>query len=206
MASTTTSMTSDAPVRRKKRTLAPLIITVLIAAIGFAVIGTSTSGGAGMYNYSLAELEKRGSELAGKPIKVSGRIAANSVRGEPASDSFRFDLEDDEGHKIAVAYKRLLPDPFEEGRDAIVNGKMKDGVLFASNLTVKCPSRYADTEEMQDMSEADRQRYYRSDYKKHAALKKKAASEKAAPEKAAPEKAAAGQAAPERAGDAPAPR
>ena len=178
----TTTAALDGKVERKKRSLAPVIITALIGVIGFAVIGTSTSGGAGMYNYSLAELQERSAELAGKDVKVSGRIAAASVRGEPASDSFRFDLEDDEGHKISVAYKRLLPDPFEEGRDAIVNGKMKDGVLFASNLTVKCPSRYADTDEMQDMSEADRQAYYKSDYKKHAAMK--AAAEKPTAEKA----------------------
>ncbi len=170
----TTSLTGDPVVARKKRSLAPLVITVLIAAIGFAVIGTSTSGGAGMYNYSLMELKTRSAELAGKDVKVAGRIATGSVRGEPASDTFRFDLEDDDGHKISVAYKRLLPDPFEEGRDAIVNGKLKDGVLFASNLTVKCPSRYADTEEMQNMSEAERQKYYKSDYKKHAAMKKAA--------------------------------
>ena len=168
----TTTLPGDAVVARKKRSLVPLVITALIAAIGFAVIGTSTSGGAGMYNYSLIELKTRSAELAGKNVKVAGRIATGSVRGEPASDTFRFDLEDDDGNKIPVAYERLLPDPFEEGRDAIVNGKMKDGVLFASNLTVKCPSRYADTEEMQNMSEAERQKYYNSDYKKHAAMKK----------------------------------
>ena len=152
---------------KRKTSLAPVIITVLIAAIGFAVVASSTSGGAGMYNFALKELVKQKSDLAGKDVKVSGRIAKGSVRGEPASDSFRFDLEDDEGNKISVGYTRLLPDPFEEGRDAIVQGKLVNGELLADNLTVKCPSRYADTEEAAKMSESERKAYYQKEYKKH---------------------------------------
>ncbi len=156
------------PTRKRNVTVAPLLIALVIAAIGFGVIATSTAGGSGMYNYPLAELLARQDELAGKELKVAGRIKVGSVRGEAASDSFRFDLEDETGHTIAVAYKRLLPDPFEEGRDAIVQGKLSGDTIFASNLTVKCPSRYADTE---NLSEADKTRYYETDYRKHAALK-----------------------------------
>ncbi len=157
---------------RRRRSFAPLIIAALIAVIGVAVIGTSTSGGAGMYNYSVADLVSQRDSLAGKPIKVSGRIAADSVRGEPASESFRFDLEDDDGNRVPVGYTRLLPDPFEEGRDAIIQGEMTGGVLKANSLTVKCPSRYADTE---GLSDEQRDAYYRDEYKKHTAAQKEAA-------------------------------
>ncbi len=165
---------SPAPVAtappRRRRSFAPLVIAALIAVIGVAVIGTSTSGGAGMYNYSVADLVSKRDSLTGKPIKVSGRIAADSVRGEPASETFRFDLEDNDGNRVAVGYTKLLPDPFEEGRDAIVQGQMNDGVLKANNLTVKCPSRYADTE---GLSDEQRATYYRDEYKKHVAAQKK---------------------------------
>ncbi|MCO4763629.1 MAG: cytochrome c maturation protein CcmE [Myxococcales bacterium] len=180
-----TIATGGAHVERKKRSFAPLIITAVIAAIGFAVIGSSTSGGAGMYNYSVADLSDRKGELAGKDVKVAGRIAKGSVRGEPASDSFRFDLEDDEGHKVAIAYKRLLPDPFEEGREAIVTGQFDGSVLRATNLTVKCPSRYADTEDMQNMSEAEKKRYYKEEYSKHTAAQKGASKPATKPAKPA---------------------
>lgn len=153
--------------RRKKGTLAPILIALAVAGIGFFVITSSTSGGSGMFNYELADLVARRAELAGKEVKVSGRIAVGSVRGEPASDSFRFDLEDDAGNKIAVAYKRLLPDPFEEGREAIVQGTVEGDGVVASNLTVKCPSRYGDAE---NLSEAEKQRYYQTDYRKHAEM------------------------------------
>ncbi len=156
------------PVARR-RSFAPLIIASLIGVIGFAVIGTSTSGGAGNYNYTLKQLVTELDEVAGKNVKVAGTIEKESVRGEPASSSFRFDLADTEGHKISVAYKKLLPDPFEEGRDAIVQGKVIDGVLHASNLTVKCPSRYEDAEQF---TPEQRQKYMSADPSKHAQMYK----------------------------------
>ncbi len=156
--------TADAP-RRKSKSMAPMVIVVAVVAIGLAVVGTSTSGGAGMYNYSLEQLATAGAEAAGRDIKVAGKVAKGSVRGEPASKTFRFDLEDGQGHKLTIAYDRLLPDPFEEGRDAIVQGRLEEGTLVASNLTVKCPSRYEDGGK--ELSEADQKRYYQEEYKKH---------------------------------------
>ena len=157
------------PVVRKKRSVAPVAIAVSVIVLGLAVVGTSTSGGAGMYNYTLAQLERNGAKVEGKEIKVAGKVAKGSVRGQPASDTFRFDVEDNAGHKLTIAYAKLLPDPFEEGRDAIVAGRLErdaDGqrLLQASSLTVKCPSRYGDAE---SMSDADKQKYYKTEYKKH---------------------------------------
>ena len=150
--------------RRKNKSLAPILIVVAVVLIGAGVVGTSTSGGAGMYNYSLEQLQTAGPAAQNRDIKVSGKVAKGSVRGEPTSKSFRFDLEDGKGHKLTIAYDRLLPDPFEEGRDAIVQGRLEDGTLMASNLTVKCPSRYADGGK--NMSETEKAKYYEQEYQK----------------------------------------
>jgi len=163
--STPASTTPSVP--RRRRTVAPLVIAGAIAAIGFAVLGTSTSGGAGMYYYSLGDLQGKLDQVAGQDIKVAGRIAHDSVRGEPASASFRFELEDDDGNRLTIAYRKLLPDPFEEGRDAIIQGRIDAGVLQATSLTVKCPSRYEDSEQM---TPEKREQYYNTDYLKHAAI------------------------------------
>lgn len=167
MAHVTNAPATPAALQPARKSIAPIVIALVIAAIGFFVITSSTSGGSGMFSYTMAELTERKAELEGKDVKVAGRIVKGSVRGEPASPSFRFDLEDDAGHTIAVGYTRLLPDPFEEGREAIVQGRVENGVILASNLTVKCPSRYADTE---SMSDAEKQKYYETDYRKHAEM------------------------------------
>jgi len=148
MAETAVAQPQVAPPVARKKSFAPLIIAAVIAVLGFFVIDTSTSGGAGNYNYTLAQLVADKDEVSGRNIKVSGTIATGSVRGEPASKSFRFDLTDGEGNKVSVGYTKLLPDPFEEGREAIVQGQIEDGVLRATNLTVKCPSRYEDSESL----------------------------------------------------------
>ncbi len=159
---------ASAAAPKRRRSMAPLIIAALIAIIGVAVIGSSTSGGAGMYNYSLADLVQQKDAIDGQNVKVAGRIAKGSVRGEPASKSFRFDLTDEESNKIPIAYTKLLPDPFEEGREAIVQGTLKAGVLHATSLTVKCPSRYEDSEQFSPESV---ERYSGIDPKQHAAQK-----------------------------------
>lgn len=167
MAHASPAPSNPAALQPARKSIAPIVIALVIGAIGFFVITSSTTGGSGMFSYTMAELSERKAELDGKDVKVAGRIVKGSVRGEPASPSFRFDLEDDAGNSIAVGYTRLLPDPFEEGRDAIVQGRVENGVIQASMLTVKCPSRYADTESMTD---ADKQRYYETDYRKHAEM------------------------------------
>ena len=161
---------SRPPARR--RSFAPLIVAGLVALIGVAVIGSSTSGGAGMYNYSVADLVTKQAEVSGQNVKVAGTIKTGSVRGEPASESFRFELTDGEDHNVTIAYRKLLPDPFEEGREAIVQGKFEDGVLTASNLTVKCPSRYEDSGQFTAEQKAEHQSV---DPKKHALMYKKRA-------------------------------
>ncbi|MSP93176.1 MAG: cytochrome c maturation protein CcmE [Myxococcales bacterium] len=150
----------------RKVAWAPIAVVAAGLAIGLYVVATSTSGGAGMYSFTLQQVADQRAELEGREIKVTGKVAAGSVRGEPASKDFRFDLDDGRGHQLPIAYSRLLPDPFQEGRDAIVQGRLEGGVLMATNLTVKCPSRYAD---VSSLSEADTAKYYATEYQKHKA-------------------------------------
>jgi cytochrome c-type biogenesis protein CcmE len=139
----------NAPAARPRKVAwAPIVVTGAILAIGLAVVGTSTAGGGGMYSYTLADLSKARDKVDGREVKVTGKVKAGSVRGEPGSGSFRFDIEDAQGHSLTVAYPKLLPDPFQEGREAIVQGRLQKGELQAANLTVKCPSRYGDSQTM----------------------------------------------------------
>jgi cytochrome c-type biogenesis protein CcmE len=158
---------------KKRSAWAPIGVAVVVVGIVLYVVGTSTSGGAGMYSYTLQQVAEQGRQLEGREIKVTGKVAAGSVRGAPASKEFRFDLDDGQGHRLPIAYARLLPDPFQEGREAIVQGKVENGTLFASNLTVKCPSRYADGNDK--VSDAEQQKYYEGKYKEHKAAQPQAA-------------------------------
>ena len=56
---------------------------------------------------------------------------------------------EDESATVPVEYSGQVPDPFREGRDVIVTGKLVDGTLVAEkdSLITKCPSKFSDEAE-----------------------------------------------------------
>lgn len=44
--------------------------------------------------------------------------------------------------KVPVLYQGLRPDMFSAGRDVIIDGEYRDGVVVASTLLTQCPSKY----------------------------------------------------------------
>ncbi len=44
---------------------------------------------------------------------------------------------------LPVVYKGVKPDTFEQGESVVAEGRLgSDGVFQASNILVKCPSKY----------------------------------------------------------------
>ena len=45
-----------------------------------------------------------------------------------------------------MTYTGTVPDPFREGREVIVTGKLEDGTFVAEHdsLVTKCPSKFSD--------------------------------------------------------------
>ena len=88
-----------------------------------------------------------------KPSELSrhdGRVSlAGRVVRKPTGDShgtgLRFRLADIGGTaSVPVVYRGSVPDLFKRGRDAVVKGRLQDGVFVAEkdSLVTKCPSKY----------------------------------------------------------------
>jgi cytochrome c-type biogenesis protein CcmE len=47
---------------------------------------------------------------------------------------------------VPVAYSGVVPDPFRDGREVIVTGRLDQGTFVAErdSLITKCPSKFAD--------------------------------------------------------------
>jgi cytochrome c-type biogenesis protein CcmE len=59
-------------------------------------------------------------------------------------NGLRFGLRDVEGTaRVAVLFRGSVPDLFRKGRDVVAVGRLEDGVFVASELSTKCPSKYA---------------------------------------------------------------
>ncbi len=132
---------AEAPAPRRR--WFPVLVAAGVVAATIIVVNSSFSGG--MYDYPLDKIAGRTGELVGQQIRVNGKVEPGSVHGDRDKLDVSFALTDGKGHRLQVHYARLLPDPFAEGRDVIVEGTIQpNGVLEGSNLTVKCPSRYQD--------------------------------------------------------------
>jgi cytochrome c-type biogenesis protein CcmE len=122
-----------------KRSPARLVIALSIAAaLAVFLLYTSIAGG--------GTPSLRPSQLGAQTGEVA---VAGLVVGKPTGDAhgagLRFTLRDIKGTAtVPVVYTGSVPDLFRAGRDVVVNGRVKDGVLVATpgSLVTKCPSKY----------------------------------------------------------------
>ncbi len=95
--------------------------------------------------FSGSQVAKKPSELksdkslAGKPIRLNGKVAKGTFKS--LKDHYEFVVTDGKT-EIKVSYSGVLPNSFDEGREVIADGVYKGGVFKAENLMVKCPSKY----------------------------------------------------------------
>lgn len=83
---------------------------------------------------------------AGETYQLTGRVVDGSVE-RLESGALRFDVRDREGQQsVPVVYAGVVPDPFREGREVIVNVR-REGDFFVGerdSLVTKCPSKFTE--------------------------------------------------------------
>ena len=125
------------PSRKRKIRLA--IALSLAVVLGGALIYTS---------FSAATDSKQPSDLVagatpGKSYELTGKVKRGSVQRD--DEVLRFRIRDRNGSaSVPVRYTGAVPDPFREGREVIVTGKMENGLFVAEedSLVTKCPSKF----------------------------------------------------------------
>jgi cytochrome c-type biogenesis protein CcmE len=122
--------------KRKVRLVVALSAAVCLAA---ALLYTS---------FSAASEAAKPSELReGKSYEVTGKVVNDTVTR--SGDELRFRLRDRDGtESVPVSYTGTVPDPFREGREVIVSGRLENGTFVAErdSLVTKCPSKFTKEE------------------------------------------------------------
>lgn len=85
-----------------------------------------------------------------KKIRIAGKVTSDEYEYQIEPElklEFRItDPEKESGVKlnesIKVIYYGLKPDMFSAGRDVIIDGEVKSGIIYAYNLLTQCPSKY----------------------------------------------------------------
>jgi cytochrome c-type biogenesis protein CcmE len=90
---------------------------------------------------SVSEVVENNSAYANKDVQVLGKVV-NGSSGWMDDGSFLFNLTDGL-HTIRVTYSQNVPQNFMENQDVVVIGRLLSPFnLNASEMLVKCPSRY----------------------------------------------------------------
>jgi cytochrome c-type biogenesis protein CcmE len=124
--------------KRKIRLVVALSIAVLLAA---GLVYTS---------FSASSEAKEPSQLVNanpnQTYELTGDVVPGSIHHE--GDQLDFRVSDRDGsHPIPVTYTGTVPDPFRDGREVIVTGKVQDGTFVGErdSLITKCPSKFTTT-------------------------------------------------------------
>jgi cytochrome c-type biogenesis protein CcmE len=124
--------------KRKIRLVVALSAAVLLAA---GLVYTS---------FSASTEAKEPSQLLqsdpGGTYELTGDVVPGSIHH--AGEQLDFRISDRDGsHPIPVTYSGTVPDPFRDGREVIVTGKLQDGTFVGErdSLITKCPSKFTTT-------------------------------------------------------------
>jgi cytochrome c-type biogenesis protein CcmE len=155
-------LASEVNVRINKFVIGGILI---LGAVVF-LIWTSTAASA-EYFLTIDELNAKGSSIVDKNLRVSGAVIGDSIQYDAQSLTLSFDVAHVPGDNLAietegglaealhqavldpsrarmkVVYVGPKPDLLRNEAQAIMTGHLgNDGVFYAEELLLKCPTRY----------------------------------------------------------------
>jgi cytochrome c-type biogenesis protein CcmE len=123
------------PSRKRKLRLAVASSAAIVLAA--ALVYTSFSGA--------TEASKPSQIEPGRSYELTGKVVKGSVQRD--GERLRFRVRDRDGTaSVPVLYSGVVPDPFREGREVIVEGELRRGTFVAErdSLVTKCPSKFTE--------------------------------------------------------------
>lgn len=131
------------PAKKRKIRLVVALSAAVLLATGLVYTSFSASTEAREPSEVLAS-------GSGETYDLTGKVIPGTI--ERTDSEMTFNLSDRDGSdSLPVTYTGTVPDPFRDGREVIVTGKLEEGVFVAEHdsLITKCPSKF------QDEAEAD---------------------------------------------------
>jgi cytochrome c-type biogenesis protein CcmE len=138
---------------------------LILAAVVYLI--TSSMQQSAQFFMTVDELNNKGANAVGENVRVSGAIIGDSIQYDPQTLTLQFAVAHVTGDnaeieaqgglaevlhqavidpgrpKLKVVYIGAKPDLMRNEAQAIMTGKMgADGIFYADELLLKCPTRY----------------------------------------------------------------
>lgn len=120
-----------------KRYIVGIGIIVICGIVGFTAFRGSLTPYVGFAEAK--QLERN--------CQVMGTIDKENVHYDHAAGTLHFTITDEKGQALPVAYKGVTPGNFDQANSVVCQGQFVNGTFQASNLLVKCPSKYQGMEQ-----------------------------------------------------------
>jgi cytochrome c-type biogenesis protein CcmE len=127
------------PSRKRKIRLVIALSAAVLLAVGLIYTSFSASTEAKQPSQLL-------SAASGGSYELTGKVVPGSIKHEGEQLDFAVADRDNPSKSIPVTYTGTVPDPFRDGREVIVNGKVQDGTFVGDKdtLVTKCPSKFTE--------------------------------------------------------------
>ena len=138
---------------------------LIVAAVIYLIV--SSTQAAAQYYLTIDEMRSKGSQVLGRPIKLAGAVDGDTISYDTQTLTLSFSMAnvpadlteieaagglakvlhdsllDPQASRLQVVYVGPKPDLIRHEAQAIVTGKLgEDGVFYADELLLKCPTRY----------------------------------------------------------------
>ena len=138
---------------------------LIVTAVVYLIV--SSTQATAQYYLTIDELAARGQSVQGRDVKISGAVDGATIEYDPTTLTLRFTManvpadmdeiehagglaavlhqavNDPAARRLQVVYVGPKPDLLRDEAQAIVTGRLgDDGVFYADELLLKCPTRY----------------------------------------------------------------
>ncbi len=140
---------------------------LIVAAVVYLIASSLQSSS--QYFLTVQELQGKGSTVVGRDVRVSGAVVGSTIQYDANTLTLKFTVAnipgdqkeidrlgglaavlhqaviDPKTSRLQVVYKGVKPDLLRDEAQAIMTGKLgQDGTFTASELLLKCPTKYQD--------------------------------------------------------------
>jgi cytochrome c-type biogenesis protein CcmE len=128
------------PSRKRKVRLVIALSAAVLLAVGLVYTSFSASSEAKQPSQLLS------ASSSGASYELTGKVVPGSIKHQGEQLDFAVADRDNPSKSIPVTYTGTVPDPFRDGREVIVNGKVQDGTFVGDKdtLVTKCPSKFTE--------------------------------------------------------------